>query len=101
MQVSPGNVLTAGGDVRIGRNGEVDVTIRSAGDHTSVQAAGTLFLDGDLDVDVDGRLKRGTELTIMEGEAIRGRFGRRVVFADGHLFLVSYRRGRVTLTVLR
>lgn len=100
VSVAPGNSLSTGGDVRIGRRGRVAITIRSAGDHTSVRAAGDLRLDGDLDVDVDGRLKRGTVLTIMRGDDIRGRFDSPIVRAGRHLFLVSYRRGDVTLRVL-
>jgi Subtilase family len=104
VPVTPGNVLKAGGKVRIGGNGRVAVTIRSDRDYTSVRAAGDLWLDGDLALDVHGALPRGTVLTIMSGRSIRGRFDRlpegRVFYADGHLFRVSYRHDRVTLTVV-
>jgi hypothetical protein len=67
-------------------------------------AAGDLRLDGDLDLDVQRTLPRATVLTIMSGRSVRGRFDRlpegRVLYADGHLFRVSYRHDRVTLTVL-
>ena len=103
--VEPGNVLGAGGDVSVGRKGRVAVTIRSDDDYTSVRAAGDLELDGELALDVDGALTRGTVLTIMRGRSISGRFRAlpegRVLRAGGHLFRVSYRHGSVTLTVVR
>jgi autotransporter-associated beta strand protein len=103
--VEPGNVLSAGGDVSIGRKGRVAVTIRSDDDYTSVQAAGDLVLDGELTLDVDGALTRGTVLTIMSGTSITGRFHAlpegRVVLAGRHLFRVSYQQNSVTLTVMR
>ena len=47
----------------------------------------------------------GTVLAIMSGRSITGRFHAlpegRVVRAGGHLFQVSYRHSRVTLTVMR
>jgi autotransporter-associated beta strand protein len=105
VSVEPGNVLNAGGDVSVGRNGRVAVTIRGDDDHTSVRAAGDLVLAGELALDVDGALTRGTVLTIMSGRSITGRFHAlpegRVVRAGGHLFRVSYRDSSVTLTVMR
>ena len=104
VAVAPGNVLNAGGDVRIGRKGGVAATIRSDRDYTSVQAAGDVSLDGDLTLDVRGVLPRDAVLTIMSGRSVRGGFDRlpegRVFHADGHLFRVSYRHDRVTLTVV-
>jgi autotransporter-associated beta strand protein len=104
VPVAPGNVLNAGGNVRIGGKGGVAATIRSDRDYTSVRAAGDVSLDGDLSLDARGVLPRGAVLTIMTGRSISGRFDRlpegRVFHADGHLFRVSYRHDRVTLTVL-
>jgi autotransporter-associated beta strand protein len=103
--VSPGNVLTVGKNVTIGRNGRVAVTIRGNSDYTSVRAAGDLLLAGKLTLDVRGALTPGTVLTIMSGTSIRGHFRgiaeRRIVNAGGSLFRVSYRDNSVTLTVLR
>ena len=105
VSVEPGNVLNAGGDVSVGRKGRVAVTIRGDDDYTSVRAAGDLVLAGELALDVDGALTRGTVLTIMSGRSITGRFHAlpegRVVRAGGHLFRVSYRDSSVTLTVMR
>jgi subtilase-type serine protease len=105
VDVAPGNVLDAGDDVTIGRHGALAVTIRGDDDYTRVAAAGELDLAGDLNLDVDGRLTTGTVLTIMQGSSISGQFHampeRRVVNAGGHLFRVSYRDNRVTLTVKR
>ena len=105
MPVEPGNVLNAGGDVSVGRDGRVAVTIRGADDYTSVRAAGALALEGDLALDVDGALTPGTVLTIMKARSISGQFHGlpegRAVLAGGHLFRVSYRNSSVTLTVLR
>ena len=98
VQAAPGNVLNAGGNVSVARNGRVAVTIRSDDDYTSVRAAGDLVLDGELALDVHGALTPGTVLTIMSGRSIRGRFHSlpegRVLHVGGHLFRVSYRDNR-------
>jgi autotransporter-associated beta strand protein len=104
IAAAPGNTLTVGGNVRIGRDGGYAVTIRGDRDYTSVRAAGALALGGDLNLDVRGPLTRGTVLTIMSGSSISGTFHkvpeRRVLLADGYLFRVSYAHDSVTLTVL-
>jgi len=103
VAVAPGNVLNVGGDVRIGREGRLAVTVRSDSDYTSVEAKGDLALDGELVLDVQGALTQGTVLTIMRG-SVTGRFDKlpenRVWQTGGHLFRVSYRDNRVTLTVM-
>jgi subtilase-type serine protease len=103
VAVAPGNVLNVGGDVRIGRAGRLAVTVRSDSDYTSVEAKGDLALDGELVLDVQGALTQGTVLTIMRG-SVTGRFDKlpenRVWQTGGHLFRVSYRDNRVTLTVM-
>jgi hypothetical protein len=80
------------------------VTINEDDDYTSVRAAGDLTLAGDLSLDVNGTLTKGTVLTIMSGRSISGAFHglpeRRVVRAGGQLFSVSYRNNAVTLTVM-
>ena len=105
VPVDPGNVLNAGGNVSVARNGRVAVTIRDDDDYTSVASAGDLVLDGELDLAVNGELTPGTVLTIMSGRSIRGGFHSlpegRVLLAGGHLFRVSYRDNKVTLTVMR
>ena len=102
--VSPGDVLTVGGDVRIARDGRLAVTVRGDTDYTRVRAAGELVLDGELAVDVRGSLTPGTVLTIMSGTSISGGFHgipeNRVLNAGGYLFRVSYDDAAVTLTVL-
>ena len=103
--VARGNVLTAGGNVRIGGDGSVKVTVRGDLDYTSVHAAGDLLLDGTLTLDVQGSLTPGAVLTVMEGRSISGAFHampeKRVLNTGGYLFRVSYKDNRVTLTVLR
>jgi hypothetical protein len=105
VPVTPGNVLTVDGDIRIDDDGRFAVTIAGDDDYTSVTAADDIELDGRLSVDVDGQLTRGTVLTIMDGGDVDGRFdGIREgdhVRADGHTFRVSYRNDQVTLTVVR
>src|SRR4051812_19107448 len=105
--VVAGDVLSVGGDVRIGREGTLAATVSGDddGDHTSVRAAGDLVLHGNLRLDADGPLTRGTVVTIMSGRSISGTFRALpeggVAHAHGHLFRVSYRNNSVTLTVLR
>ena len=105
VDVDPGNVLNVGGNVTIGGEGRVAVTIRGDDEYTSVRAAGDLTLDGELTLDVHGALTPGTVLTVMSGGSITGQFHslpeRRVVNAGGHLFRVSYENDSVTLTVIR
>ena len=104
VAVAPGNVLNVGGDVRIGREGRLAVTVRNASDYTSVEAKGDLVLDGELVLDVQGALAQGTVLTIMGGGSVTGRFDKlpenRVWQTGGHMFRVSYRPNSVTLTVM-
>jgi autotransporter-associated beta strand protein len=104
VAVAPGNVLTVGGDVLIGRNAKLAVTVRGANDYTSVEADGDLVLDGELLLDVRGALAQGTVLTIMKGASITGRFDtlpeNRAWQTGGHLFRVSYLDNSVTLTVM-
>jgi subtilase-type serine protease len=103
--VSPGNVLTAGKNVTIGRNGHFAVTIRGDSDYTSVRAAGSLLLAGQLTLNVRGALTPGTVLTIMSGKSVSGHFRampeRRIAHAGGYLFRVSYKNNSATLTVIR
>jgi subtilase-type serine protease len=103
--VSPGNVLTVGKNVTIGRDGHFVVTIRGDSDYTSIRAAGDLVLAGELTLDVRGALTPGTVLTIMSGKSISGNFHaipeRGVVNAGGYLFSVSYKNNSTTLTVMR
>jgi autotransporter-associated beta strand protein len=100
-----GNVLHVGGNATIGKQGRVAVTISGDRDHTSVRAAGKLVLNGELDLDVRGKLTPGTVFTIMSGKSVKGAFHalpeHRILKADGHLFRVSYKNDRVTLTVMR
>ncbi len=105
IDASPGNVLNVGGNVTVRRDGDVAVTVRSASDYTSVEADGDLVLDGELTLDVQGTLAKGTVLTIMSGTSITGTFHslpeNRAWLVDGHLFRVSYENNKVTLTVMQ
>ncbi|MFI9604978.1 hypothetical protein ACIHCX_34970 [Streptomyces sp. NPDC052043] len=58
-----GNVLHVGGNATIGKQGRVAVTISGDRDYTSVRAAGNLVLDGELDLNVRGKLTPGTVST--------------------------------------
>jgi autotransporter-associated beta strand protein len=102
--VTPGNVLNVGGDVRMGRKGRLAVTVWGDNDYTSVDAEGGLELDGELTLDVRGALTQGTVLTIMKGASVKGWFDKlpqnRAWLTGGHMFRVSYRNNRVTLTVM-
>jgi subtilase-type serine protease len=104
VPVAPGNVLTAGGEVRIARAGRLAVTVKGDSDYTSVWAAGDLVLDGELDLDVQGSLTPGTVLTLMKGRSVSGTLHKlpegRVLHTGGHLFRVSYQNNSVTLTVI-
>ena len=104
VAIAPGNVLNVGGDVRIGREGRLALTVRSPNDYTSVEAKGDLVLDGELVLDVQGALPQGTVLTIMGGRSVTGRFDKlpdnRVWQTGRHLFRVDYRSNSVTLTVM-
>lgn len=99
-----GNVLNVGGNATIGKEGRVAVTISGDRDYTSVRAAGNLVLDGELDLDVRGKLTPGTEFTIMSGSSIKGAFHalpeNRALNVGGYLFRVSYKNNSVTLTVM-
>jgi uncharacterized protein with beta-barrel porin domain len=105
VDVAPGNTLEVGGNVVVRRGGRVAVTIRSADDYTSVRADGDLALEGELTLDVQGDLARGTVLTIMSGKSIQGSFHslpeKRALLAAGYLFRVSYKNDSVTLTVMQ
>ena len=61
-------------------------------------------MDGELALDVRGALTPGTVLTIMSGGSVTGRFDKlpenRAWLTGGHLFRVSYRHNRMTLTVM-
>jgi subtilase-type serine protease len=105
VQIASGNVLRVGGDVTIGREGRLAITVRGNTDYTAVRASGDLILDGELDLDVQGSLTPGTVLTILSGSSISGKLHKlpenRVLNEDGYLFRVSYKNNSVTLTVLR
>ena len=57
--------------------------------------AGKLVLNGELDLDVRGKVTPGTVFTIMSGKSVKGAFHalpeHRILKADGHLFRVSYK----------
>ncbi|MFC4018730.1 S8 family serine peptidase [Micromonospora sp. GCM10011542] len=105
VPATAGKILNVGGNVNIGREGRLAVTISGDHDYTSVRAAGQLALAGELDLDVRGSLTPGTVLTIMSGSSVSGSFHalpeNRVLNAGGRLFRVSYQNNSVTLTVLR
>jgi autotransporter-associated beta strand protein len=102
--VTPGNVLSVGGDVRIGKAGKLAATI-SAGGSTSVRAGGDVVLGGSLRLDTSGPVTQGSVLTITTGKSIRGTFNAlpegAIAHAHGHQFKISYRNNSVTLTALR
>ena len=81
------------------------MTVRSDSDYTSVEADGDLVLDGELDPGCAGALTQGTVLTIMKRRLDQGQTSTSCPKiaswqTGGHLFRVSYRDNRVTLTVM-
>ena len=103
VPVAAGNVLNAGGNVRIGGAGRLAVTVKSATDYSKLRADGDLVLGGQLVLDVQGPLTPGTALTIAKGRSVTGTFDGlaegRFLQAGGHTFLVSYLDNSVTLIV--
>lgn len=101
---SAGNVLTLGGKLRIGPHARLAVTVRGDSDYTSVAAAGSLVLNGALDLDVQGSLTPGTVLTLLKGRSVSGSFDSlpegSVLNAGGYRFKASYKNNSVTVTVV-
>jgi hypothetical protein len=101
VAVTPGNVLNAGGDVRIGNGGRLAVTVRGANDYTSVQAADDLLLDGALVVDMQGAVAPGTSLVLAKGKSVAGTFDDLpeggFLNLGGKVFRISYLNNSVTL----
>jgi autotransporter-associated beta strand protein len=103
VQVAPGNVLSAGGNVRIGGAGRLAVTVKSDTDYTKLRADGDLVLAGPLALDVQGPLTPGTSLTIARGRSVTGTFAGLpeggFVRAGGRWLVASYLNNSVTLIV--
>jgi autotransporter-associated beta strand protein len=74
VPVSAGNVLSSGGDVLVGPGANLVITVRSATDHTALQAAGDVMLAGALSVDLVAPVKKGETLTIVQGRSVIGKF---------------------------
>ena len=104
VQVAPGNVLSAGGNVRIGGAGRLAVTVKSDTDYTKLRADGDLVLAGPLALDVQGPLTPGTSLTIAKGRSVTGTFAGLpeggFLQAGGRWLVASYRDNSVTLVVV-
>jgi subtilase-type serine protease len=100
----PGNVLHAGGDVRLGGASRLVVPVRSANDYGKLRADGNLVLGGELVLDLQKDLIPGAALTIATGRSLTGTFaglpeGSFLRVGD-HLFQVSYLNAKVTLTLV-
>jgi subtilase-type serine protease len=104
ISVPPGNVLSVGSPVHIGRKAGFESTIRSNSDYTAVVTNSNLILDGSLFLDIEGAPTPGTALTIMSGRKVVGTFSNlpegSTVVASGQKFRISYRGNKVTLTAL-
>ena len=100
----PGNVLHAGGNVRLGGASRLVVPVRSANDYGKLRADGDLVLGGQLVLDLEQDLKPGAALTIATGRSVTGTFAGlpegSFLRLDGHVFQVSYLNNRVTLTLV-
>ena len=100
----PGNVLHAGGNVRLGGASRLVVPVRSANDYGKLRADGDLVLGGELVLDLEENLKPGAALTIATGRSVTGTFAGlpegSFLRLDGHVFQVSYLNNRVTLTLV-
>ena len=100
----PGNVLRAGGDVRLGGASRLVVAVRSANDYGKLRADGDLVLGGQLVLDLQEDLKPGAALTIATGRSLTGTFaglpeGSFLRLGD-HVFWVSYLNNKVTLMLV-
>ena len=100
----PGNVLHAGGNVRLGGASRLVVAVRSANDYGKLRADGDLVLGGELVLDLQEDLKPGAALTIATGRSLTGTFaglpeGSFLRLGD-HVFRVSYLNNKVTLTLV-
>ena len=100
----PGNVLRAGGDVRLGGASRLVVAVRSANDHGKLRADGDLVLGGELVLDLQERLTPGAALTIAAGRSVTGTFAGlpegSFLRVDDHVFRISYLDDKVTLTLV-
>ena len=100
----PGNVLHAGGNVRLGGASRLVVPVRSANDYGKLRADGDLVLGGELVLDLQEDLKPGAALTIATGRSLTGTFAGlpegSFLRLDDHVFQVSYLNNRVTLTLV-
>jgi autotransporter-associated beta strand protein len=98
----PGNVLHAGGNVRLGGASRLVVPVRSANDYGKLRADGDLVLGGELVLDLQEDVKPGAALTIATGRSLTGTFaglpeGSFLRVGD-HVIQVSYLNHKVTLT---
>ncbi|HEX6053901.1 MAG TPA: autotransporter-associated beta strand repeat-containing protein, partial [Gemmatimonadaceae bacterium] len=100
----PGSVLHAGADVRLGGSSRFVVTVRGANDYDKLRADGDLVLGGELVLDLQEDLKPGAALTIATGDSIAGTFAglpeASLLRVDDHVFQLSYKSNRVTLTLV-
>ena len=101
---APGNVLHAGGDVRLGGASRFVVAVRNANDYGKLRADGDLVLGGELVLDLQQPLTPGAALTIATGRSVTGTFaglpeGSFLRLGD-HVFQVSYLNNKVTLTLV-
>jgi autotransporter-associated beta strand protein len=100
----PGNVLHAGGNVRLGGASRLVVPVRSANDYGKLRADGDLVLGGELVLDLQEDLKPGAALTIATGRSLTGTFAGlpegSFLRVDDHVFQVSYLNNKVTLTLV-
>ena len=104
VSVPPGDVLSVGSHVHIGREAGFASTIRSDTDYTVVVTTSNLHLDGKLFLDIQGASTPGVVLTIMSGQKVVGTFTKlpegSTVIASGQRFRISYLENKVTLTAL-
>jgi subtilase-type serine protease len=99
-----GNVLHAGGDVRLGGASRLVVAVRSANDYGRLRVDGDLTLGGALVLDLQEDLTPGAALTIATGRSLTGTFTGlpegSFLRLDDHVFQISYRNHQVTLTLV-
>ena len=114
VAVAPGNVLNAAGPVRIGAQGGLIVTINADATNTRVATTGDVTLEGELVVDLVGKVPKQSQFVIVTGRSVTGVFHGRppgngvqtgpaptvpqnMVNAGDQKFRVSYEADRVVL----
>jgi subtilase-type serine protease len=103
VPATAGNVLNAAGGLRLAAPGRLSVVARSGSDYTRVESTGPVALGGALDLDLQGALTPGTQLTIVKGGSLTGTFADiaegSFLYLGQNTLKASYQNNAFTLTV--